>query len=133
MKIIYLPIISIVLFLISIGSMRIHRIKNADAMIESSIIGKSLLSGVSLLSFIMLFLSVENINHANWYWNFGISILLTFLLSEIFARVYSSVIGFKSKPSLSINAGGYVRHNVNIIDAIITFIAALLLFLIYNR
>ena len=128
----YLQIVSIVLSLISIGSMRIHRIKNADAMIESSMIGKSLLSSVSLVSFIMLFLSVENINHSKWYWNFGISILLTLFLSEILSKIYSSVLGVKSKPTMSIRTGGYVRHNVNIIDAIITFIAALILFLIYN-
>jgi|694.fasta_scaffold64953_1 hypothetical protein len=126
----YLQITSIILFLISIGSMRIHRIKNADAMIESSIIGKSLLSMVSLLSFIMLFFTVENINHTKWYWNFGISILLTLFLSEIFANIYSSIIGIKSKPVMSIRASGYIRHNINIIDAIITLIVALILFII---
>lgn len=110
--------------------MRIHRIKNADAMIESSIIGKSLLSMVSLLSFIMLFFTVENINHTKWYWNFGISILLTLFLSEIFANIYSSIIGIKSKPVMSIRASGYIRHNINIIDAIITLIVALILFII---
>lgn len=126
----YLQITSIILFLISIGSMRIHRIKNEDAMIESSIIGKSLLSAVSLLSFIMLFFSVENINHSKWYWNLGISIVLTFLLSEIFANIYSSVLGIKSKPSMSIRTGSYVRHNINVIDAIITLVMALVLFVI---
>lgn len=126
----YLQITSIILFLISIGSMRIHRIKNADAMIESSRIGKSLLSLVSLLSFIMLFFTVENINHSKWYWNFGISILLTLFLSEMLANIYSSVLGIKSKPSMSIRTGGYVRHNINIIDAIITLIVGLILFII---
>ena len=126
----FLQITSIILFLISIGSMRIHRIKNADAMIESSIIGKSLLSMVSLLSFIMLFFTVENINHFKWYWNFGISILLTLFLSEMLANIYSSVLGIKSKPSMSIRTGGYVRHNINIIDAIITLIVGLILFII---
>jgi hypothetical protein len=126
----YLQIASIVFFLISMGSMRIHRIKNTDAMIESSLIGKSLLSGMTLLSFIMLFISVENINHATWYWNFGISILLTFFLSEILAKIYCTVLGVKSKPSMSIRSGGYVRHNINIIDAIITLIVALILFMI---
>ena len=126
----YLQIVITVLFLISIGSMRIHRVKNADAMIESSIIGKSLLSMVSLLSFIMLFFTVENINHFKWYWNFGISILLTLFLSEMLANIYSSVLGIKSKPSMSIRTGGYVRHNINIIDAIITLIVGLILFII---
>jgi hypothetical protein len=126
----YLQITSIILFLISIGSMRIHRIKNADAMIESSRIGKSLLSAVSLLSFIMLFFTIENINHSKWYWNFGISILLTLFLSEMLANIYSSVFGIKSKPSMSIRTGGYVRHNINIIDAIITLIVGLILFII---
>lgn len=126
----YLQIISIGLFLISIGSMRIHRIKNADAMIEGSIIGKSLLSAVSLLSFILLFFSVENIYHFKWYWNFGISILLTLFLSEMLANIYSSVLGIKSKPSMSIRTGGYVRHKINIIDAIITLIVGIILFII---
>jgi hypothetical protein len=126
----YLQIVITVLFLISIGSMRIHRVKNADAMIESSIIGKSLLSMVSLLSFVMLFFTVENINNSKWYWNFGISILLTLFLSEMLANIYSSVLGIKSKPSMSIRTGGYVRHNINIIDAIITLIVGLILFII---
>ncbi len=126
----YIQIVSVVLFLISIGSMRIHRLKNADAMIESSRIGKSLLSAVSLLSFIMLFFTVENINQFKWYWNFGISILLTLFLSEMLANIYSSLLGIKSKPSMSIRAGGYVRHNINIIDAIITLIFGLILFII---
>lgn len=110
--------------------MRIHRIKNADAMIESSRIGKSLLSLVSLLSFIMLFFTVENINNSKWYWNFGISILLTLFLSEMLANIYSTLLGIKSKPSMSIRTGGYVRHNINIIDAIITLIVGLILFII---
>ena len=126
----YLQITSIILFLISIGSMRIHRIKNADAMIESSRIGKLLLSMVSLLSFMLLFFSVENINHSKWYWNFGISILLTLFLSEMLANIYSSVLGIKSKPSMSIRTGGYVKHNINIIDAIITLIGGIILFIL---
>jgi hypothetical protein len=126
----YLQIASIILFLISIGSMRIHRIKNADAMIESSRIGKLLLSMVSLLSFMLLFFSVENINHSKWYWNFGISILLTLFLSEMLANIYSSVLGIKSKPSMSIRTGGYVKHNINIIDAIITLIGGIILFIL---
>ncbi len=126
----YLQIVSIGLFLISIGSMRIHRIKNADAMIEGSVIGKSMLSAVSFLSFILLFFSIEYINHSKWYWNFGISILLTLFLSEMLANIYSSVLGIKSKPSMSIRTGGYVRHNINIIDAIITLIVGIILFII---
>jgi len=126
----YLQIASIILFLISIGSMRIHRIKNADAMIESSRIGKLLLSMVSLLSFMLLFFNVENINHSKWYWNFGISILLTLFLSEMLANIYSSVLGIKSKPSMSIRTGGYVKHNINIIDAIITLIGGIILFIL---
>jgi hypothetical protein len=126
----YLQIVSIGLFLISIGSMRIHRIKNADAMIEGSVIGKSMLTAVSFLSFILLFFSIENINHSKWYWNFSISILLTLFLSEMLANIYSSVLGIKSKPSMSIRTGGYVRHNINIIDAIITLIVGIILFII---
>jgi len=78
----------------------------------------------------LLFFSVENINHSKWYWNFGISILLTLFLSEMLANIYSSVLGIKSKPSMSIRTGGYVRHNINIIDAIITLIVGIILFII---
>lgn len=126
----YIQIANIVLFLVSIGSMRIHRIKNADAMIESSIIGKSLLSAVSLISFILLFFSIENINHYKWYWNFGISILLVLFLPEIFAKIYSSILGVKSKPLMSIKSGGFIRHNIHIADAIITLFVAVLLFIL---
>ena len=99
---IYLQVISFVLFLICIGSMRIHRTKNADAMIENSIGGKLLLSALPLLSFVMLILNLNNITNIKWYWNFVIATLFTFLLSVLLANIYSSILGYKSKPSLSL-------------------------------
>jgi len=112
--------------------MRIHRKTNGDAMIENYIGGKLLLSALPLFSFVMLLLNLNNINNIKWYWNFGIAILLTLLLSGLFTIFYSSLLGYKSKPSISIIQGGYVRHSLHIIDAIITFIVGLILFIISN-
>lgn len=129
---IYLQIIGSILFLISIGSMRIHRTKNADAMIENSISGKLLLSALPLLSFVMLILNLNNITNIKWYWNFVIATLFTFLLSVLLANIYSSILGYKSKPSISLMAGGYVKHNLHIIDAIITFVIGIILYFVSN-
>lgn len=129
---IYLQIISSVLLLISIGSMRIHRTKNADAMIENSISGKLLLSALPLSAFVLLVLNLNNIINIKWYWNFGIATFFTFLLSVLLANIYSSILGFKSKPSPSLMTGTYVKHNLHIIDAVITFVIGLILYFVSN-
>lgn len=125
-----LQIIIAMLFLISIGSMNIHRKINSNAMIENSITGKLLLTVLPFLSLVFLTITISNIGHLKWYLSILISIISVFLLSGLLANIYSSVLGFKSKPSLSIEAGGYVRQKVHIIDSLITFCLGILLFLI---
>lgn len=128
---IILQVVTAVLFLISIGSMNIHRTKNSTAMIENSISGKLLLLLLPLLSFVFLTISISNIGHLKWYLSIIISIISVFLLAGLLANIYSSILGFKSKPSLSIQAGGYVRHNLHIIDSLITLCLGIILFLIF--
>lgn len=53
-----LLIISIILFLISIGSMGIHRTKNTDSLIENSNKGQFLLSILTLLPFVLMVISI---------------------------------------------------------------------------
>lgn len=125
-----LQIIIALLFLISIGSMNIHRTKNSNAMIENSITGKLLLTVLPLLSLVFLTITISNIGHLKWYLSIIISIISVFLLSGLLANIYSSLLGIKSKPSISIEAGGYVRQNLHIIDSLITFCLAIVLFLI---
>jgi len=127
----YLQVVSAVLFLISIGSMSIHRTKNADAMIENSFGGKLLLTVFSLIPFVFLTIVISNIGNLKWYWSFIISIIIIFMLSGILTDIYSSILGYKSKPSLSLRAGGHVRYNLHIFDAIITFVLGLILYIVF--
>ena len=129
---IYLQIISLVLFLISIGSIRLQRTKNPDAMIEFSMGGNLLLSVLPLFAFVMVILNLNNITNIKWYWNFIIAILFNFPLSVLLANIYSSFLGYKSKPSLSLITFDYVKHNLHIIDAIITFVIGLILYFVSN-
>lgn len=122
--------ISILLFLISIGSMSLQRAKNPDAMVENSSSGMFLMTLGSVLPFIMLFFTVNELWELKWYWNVLISIGLTFLLSQILASLYCSILGYKTKPQFSLLQGGYVRHNIHIIDAIITFVIGIIIFFI---
>ena len=124
--------ISLLLFLISIGSMSLQRAKNPDAMIENSSSGMLIMTITSILPFTMLFFTISEIWESKWYWNILISIILTFALSNILANLYSSILGYKTKPQLSLIHGGYVRNNIHIVDAIITFIAGLIIYFIVN-
>lgn len=122
--------LSLLLFLISIGSMSLQRTKNPDAMIENSSNGMFLMTIGSILPFVMLLLTISELWELKWYWNILISIILTFMLSSFLARFYSSILGYKTKPQLSLLEGGYIRHNIHIIDAIITFVIGMIVFFI---
>lgn len=122
--------LSLLLFLISIGSMSLQRTKNPDAMIENSSNGMFLMTIGSILPFVMLLLTISELWELKWYWNILISIILTFMLSRFLAGFYSSILGYKTKPQLSLLEGGYIRHNIHIIDAIITFVIGMIVFFI---
>lgn len=126
----YLQIISSFLFLISIGSVDIHRVKNAGAMIEKSLWGKSLFRVFSLISFVFLTLLITDIGNLKWYWGLLIAFVCNVILARIFAEIYSSFLGYKSKPSPNLLSGTYVRYNINIIDSLITFGLGLILYFI---
>ena len=122
--------LSLLLFLVSIGSMSLQRAKNPDAMIENSSNGMLLMTIGSILPFIMLYFTISELWELKWYWNILISIILTFILSNILAGFYSSLLGYKTKPQLSLLEGGYVRHNIHIVDALITFVIGAIVFFI---
>jgi len=122
----------VALLLISIGSMRFYWVQNDEAPIEYSMIGKLLLQLLPVISFIFLTILISNIGDLKWYWSLIISILAVLVLSNIFANIYSSsILGVKTKPQISLRAGGIVRYHVHIINAIITFALGLILFFIY--
>ena len=124
--------LSILLLLISIGSMIIHRIKNEDALIENSISGKLLLTIIPLISFVLITNLISTILSIKWYWSIFIGIIIIFVLSGVLANFYSSILGYKTKPKLSLIAGGYVKHNLHIIDSVITFILGLILYIAFT-
>ena len=126
----YILIGSVILFIMSIGSMNKHRAKNSDSMMENSINGNIILSLFTLLPFIMLVITVNKILDFKWYWNLIISFVISALTWDTLSSIYSSLFGYKSKPSMSLQAGGYVRHNIYIIDALITFGLGLIIYLI---
>lgn len=112
--------------------MIIHRAKNKDAMIENRIGGKLLFILFYLITFAILVALISNILNLKWFWNLLIAIVFAFNLSKILALVYSSFLGYKSKPHLSLSTFDYVRSNIHIIDALITFGLGFILYLISN-
>lgn len=78
----------------------------------------------------MLFFTLSEIWELKWFWNILISIVLVFVLSNILAGFYSSILGYKTKPHLSLLQGGYVRNNIHIVDALITFTIGVIIYFI---
>jgi hypothetical protein len=122
-------ILSAILFLISFGSILKHRVENPDSIMEGFLLGKQLLFLCVLLPLIMLFISINSLSDLKWYWNLIIVWVITGF-KDIFSTLYSIFFGYKSKPTLDLIAGGMVRYNIYIIDALITFVLGLILFLI---
>lgn len=121
---------SLLLFLISIGSISLQRTQNPDAMIEYSSNGMLIMTLGSILPFIMFYFTISELWELKWFWNILISIILTFILSNILEGFYSSILGYKTKPQLSLLEGGYVRHKIHIDGAIITFLIGTIVFFI---
>jgi len=122
--------VCLLLFLISIGSIRLQIEKNPDAIIMFSVSGKLLLIFFTIIELIMIVITVCSITALHWFWSLIISILGALFLSNFLATFYSSILGVKSKPTLSLMTGTYVRYNIHAIDAIITFIVGFILYLI---
>lgn len=125
----------IILLLISIGSMHSHshRTKNSSARIESSLVAQLFFIVVFLISISIMANRISSILSIQWYWSGAISIILIFLFLVFLANLYSSILGFKSKPQLSILEGGeYVRHNLPLIDSLITLIVGIILFFAFT-
>ena len=129
MKIVSL-ILCIVLFIISIGSINKHRKKNPDSIAESSFKGKLLLFICTLLPFITLIISVSTLFDLKWYWSLIISFIGIFFLQDGLSTLYCSIFGYKTKPHLSLFEGKMVRYNMQIVDAVITFVIGLILLLV---
>lgn len=124
-------VITALLFLISIGSMNLHRTKNWDAMTENNLNGKLALTMLPLISLVFLTLTISKLGGLKWYLSLPISIISVFLLSGLLSTIYSSILGYKSKPVLSLMEGGYVKHNLYIIDSLITLGLGIVLYFIF--
>lgn len=122
----------IILLLISIGSMHSHRTQNSSSRIESSLLGQLFFIVIFLISISIMANRISSILSIQWYWSGAISIILIFLFSVFLANLYSSILGFKSKPQLSILEGEYVRHNLPLIDSLITLIVGIILFFAFT-
>lgn len=122
----------IILLLISIGSMHSQRTKNSSARIESSLVGQLFFIIVFLISISIMANRISSILSIRWYWSGAISIILIFLFSVFLANLYSSILGVKSKPQLSILEGEYVRHRLPLIDSLITLIVGVILYFAFT-
>lgn len=120
--------ISLILFLISKGSIKLHRLKNQDALIEGTTNGKIILLAISLVQFALIFKTINDITRLNFFWIFIITIGTEVILSKPLADLYSSILGYKSKPTISYMEGGFVKHNLHLVDALITFIIGLIFY-----
>lgn len=129
-----LLIISIILFLISIGSMGIHRTKNTDSLIENSNKGQFLLSILTLLPFVLMVISIVLLLGLKWYWSIIIAFLINKITSQFLANIYSSLLGYKTKSKFSLTNGGYVKQNIHLVDYFITLAIGvlILLYIIYQ-
>lgn len=112
--------------------MNIHRAKNKDAMIENNIGGKLLFILFFSITFAILVTQISNIVNIKWFWCIVIAIFIVLFLSRMSAIIYSTFLGYKTKPHLSSSTLDYVRSNLHIIDALITFGLGFILFLISN-
>lgn len=126
----YLLFLSAALFIISIGSVYKQKEKHPDSLIVNSEIGKIKLFLLILLATIMLIITANTILDFKWYWNLIILFIMYVFTSDILVRIYSSLFGYKSRPLMSLAAGGRIRHNIYIIDAVITFAIGFILFVI---
>jgi len=126
----YLEIVSFILFLISSGSMHIHREKNADAMIESTVYGVIIFGIFYLITIAFLSIITSDILSQKWYFNILIAFFTDLLLARIIAEIYTPIFGYKSKPFPNLILGKHVRHNINILDSLITFGLGFILYLI---
>lgn len=120
--------ISLILFLISKGSIKLHRLKNQDALIEGSTNGKIVLLAISLVQFAMIFKTINDITSFNFFWVLIITIGAEVVFSKLLADLYSSVLGYKSKPTISYLESGFVKHNLHLVDALITFVIGLIFY-----
>jgi hypothetical protein len=80
----------------------------------------------------MLIIIANTLLDFKWYLNLIILFVIYVFTSETLLNIYSFFFGWKSKPKLSLSAGGKIRHNLYIIDALITSGLGLILYLISN-
>lgn len=119
-----------ILFIIAIGSILKQRQKNPDAILGSSVSGQLIMYAIPLASFVLLILCLTKITTLMWFWNIPIAFLVHIVSWQYLTDIYSSVFGIKTKPQISIFQGGMVKHNLHIIDALVTFGLGLVFFII---
>lgn len=121
--------ISLILFLISKGSLMLQRMKNPVAVnVWWTTKDKAIYLIASLHLFSLVFLTLKEISNYNFFWTFVIALGVDSLFSIHIAKIYCKILGYKSKPTISYLEGGFVKHNLHLVDAIITFTIGLILY-----
>ncbi len=127
----FVLIICAILFIISTGSMIKQRKKNPDAMIEKRSGAWLFMALLTLIPFIMLILVFSHLFNIKWYWSLIVSFIIFMLTSSILSSIYAAFLGIKTKPTLSIIQGRYIRYNFHMIDAVITLGLGLFLYFLF--
>ncbi|MFV0180526.1 hypothetical protein OBK28_13290 [Empedobacter falsenii] len=125
-----LPILSIIFFYISFGNINeyIKEFHSYNEHVPKA--GQFLYIIIALLCVILSFSIITNVVDVKWYWDiilFVINVILIYILGGLFGYLYRFLVGYKTKPQISLTAGRFVRKPLPVVDAIISFVIAIVL------
>lgn len=126
----YFLYISASLFVICIGSITMQRVKNPDAAIEFTLLGKLILSLMPMIAFVFLVITMSKIVNLKWYWSILVSFITYLFTWRFLTRNYCLFFGIKTKPFFSFTEGKMIRANVHLEDAILTLVVGVVMLLI---
>jgi hypothetical protein len=117
--------------LLSVSAINEHSRKNKDSLLETTSNGAIIRIFHLIISFLIITLSFKKTLNIEWYWSLLLSLISNFVFANLFYGIYLPFFGYKSKPRISIQLGIVERVNLHYIDAIITLIIAIILFIIF--
>lgn len=82
------------------------------------------------ISAIFIILIISNILNIKWYWSILIYLIISYPLIMFLSPSYFRYFGYKTKPKFNLALGKYIREEVYIIDAFITFLLGVIFFII---
>lgn len=119
-------ILAIILFIVSYGSlMRLRLIAISES--EAGILR---ISFFSLFPLFMVYLSIHELVEYKWYWEMLITILVVISTRGFLSQIYIKYFGIKTAPTFSLKDGDYIRYNHHPLNAIISFLIGLVIYLI---